>query len=344
MPVPLPNLDDRSYADLTAEALALIPSLQPAWTNHNPSDPGITLVELLAWLTEMLIYQVNEIPPANTAKFLQLLNGPTWTLPAETSLDVAIRQTLLDLRERYRAVTPDDYEWLALHAWPQSEAAAQLGEASRIRRVRCIPRRDLSATDAAARDAPAPAHVSLVVVPEPAFGADRQLQRIPVRLPLTLRGAVDEAPQPTAELRAALWTFLDPRRTLTTRHHVVGPDYLPIEIAANLALAQDVPPDDALHAARAALTAFFHPLTGGPDRTGWPFGRSVYISEIYAELERVPLVSYVEEVRVSTAAGDSRLQIDEADRVVGIDLEPNELVWLRGMELTGYDTYRRPHH
>ena len=46
MPIPLPNLDDWTYADLTAEARALIPSLCPEWTNHNPSDPGITLIEL----------------------------------------------------------------------------------------------------------------------------------------------------------------------------------------------------------------------------------------------------------------------------------------------------------
>ena len=58
MPIPLPNLDDRSFDELTAEARALIPGLQPDWTDHNPSDPGITLVELLAWLTEMLLFQI----------------------------------------------------------------------------------------------------------------------------------------------------------------------------------------------------------------------------------------------------------------------------------------------
>ena len=74
MPIPLPDLDDRSYAELTAEAQSLLPSLCPDWTNYNPSDPGITLVELLAWLTEMLLFQVNQVPPASTDKFLQLLN------------------------------------------------------------------------------------------------------------------------------------------------------------------------------------------------------------------------------------------------------------------------------
>src|SRR5205823_1167757 len=106
------------------------------------------------------------------------------------------------------------------------------------------------------------------------------------------------------------------------------PDYLQVDVSANLALREDAPPTDAIHAVRRALAAFFHPLTGGPDRTGWPFGRPVYVSEIYAALETVPLVSYVEDVQVSSPAGDSRVLTDESDKVVGIDLEPHELVRL----------------
>jgi hypothetical protein len=319
MPIPLPNLDDRTYAELTAEARALIPSLHPAWTNHNPSDPGIVLVELLAWLTEMLLFQVNQVPPANTEKFLKLLNGPSWTRPETTSLDAAIHQTMLGLRERYRAVTPDDYEWLALHAWPRSEAAARLGDGGNVRRVRCVPRRNLSATDPTVRHAPAPAHVSLVVVPEPA------------------PDPAGENPEPTAELRAALWTFLDARRALTTRHHVVGPDYLPVEIAANLALREDAPPNETLEAARQTLAAFFHPLTGGPEQTGWPFGRAVYASEVSAVLERLSLVDYVEDVQLATPAGVDRVQTDDGGGVVGIELDAHELVRLETTALVAYD-------
>src|SRR5690242_2768252 len=214
MPIPLPNLDDRSYADLTADAQAQLPAINPAWTNYNPSDPGITLIELLAWLTEMLFFQVNQIPPASTEKFLKLLNGPDWARPAGTTLDEAIRQTVLGIRERYRAVTADDFEYLALSTWPQTDAARQLGPAGVLSRVRCVPRRDLSAADPAVREAPAPAHISLVViaapVPGPAAGPDA--------------GPGDTAADPTSpppvsdELRAALWAFLDERRILTTRH------------------------------------------------------------------------------------------------------------------------------
>ena len=77
MPLPIPVLDDRRFADLFTEARSLIPTYAPEWTNHNPSDPGITLIELFAHLTEMLIYRLDRVTTANTVAFLNLLDGKT---------------------------------------------------------------------------------------------------------------------------------------------------------------------------------------------------------------------------------------------------------------------------
>ena len=76
MPLTLPNLDDRRYQDLVTEALARIPVHNPEWTNFNESDPGVTLVEVFAFLTESLLYRANQIPERNRRKFLQLLRVP----------------------------------------------------------------------------------------------------------------------------------------------------------------------------------------------------------------------------------------------------------------------------
>jgi hypothetical protein len=76
MPLPLPNLDDKTFAILVEEATSLIPSRAPAWTDHNRHDPGITLIELFAWLTEMQQFYLNCIPPANYLKYLKLLGSP----------------------------------------------------------------------------------------------------------------------------------------------------------------------------------------------------------------------------------------------------------------------------
>jgi hypothetical protein len=120
--------------------MALLPALAPAWTDHNPSDPGITMLELLASLTEMLLFQVNQITPEQTATFLNLLNGPGASSASSGSgdLTVAIRDTVRGLRERYRAVTPEDYEYLVTQIWPTTQAAIDLGPAAAIRRVRCV--------------------------------------------------------------------------------------------------------------------------------------------------------------------------------------------------------------
>lgn len=71
--IPAPKLDDRAYDDLVAEALRLIPRYCPDWTNHNPSDPGITILELAAWMTDVILYRLNRVPEKNYIAFLNLL-------------------------------------------------------------------------------------------------------------------------------------------------------------------------------------------------------------------------------------------------------------------------------
>src|SRR4051812_24663548 len=73
MPLSAPNLDARTFEDLVAEAKARIPRYTPEWTDFNESDPGIVLVQLHAWLTETILYQLNRVPDAQFVKFLQLL-------------------------------------------------------------------------------------------------------------------------------------------------------------------------------------------------------------------------------------------------------------------------------
>jgi hypothetical protein len=70
------ELDTRSYQDLVDEALARVPIHNPEWTNFNRSDPGVTLIELFAFLTESLLYRANQIPERNRLAFLSLLGVP----------------------------------------------------------------------------------------------------------------------------------------------------------------------------------------------------------------------------------------------------------------------------
>jgi predicted phage baseplate assembly protein len=71
MPLPTQPLDDRSFQDLVDEAKRRIPLYCPEWTDHNVSDPGVTLIELFAWMVDILLFRVNQVP---TRHYIELLN------------------------------------------------------------------------------------------------------------------------------------------------------------------------------------------------------------------------------------------------------------------------------
>lgn len=73
MTLPQPNLDDKTFAALVAEATKLIPRHAPDWTDHNRHDPGITFVELFSWLAEMQQFYLNRVGDEGYLKFLKLL-------------------------------------------------------------------------------------------------------------------------------------------------------------------------------------------------------------------------------------------------------------------------------
>jgi predicted phage baseplate assembly protein len=73
MALTAPNLDDRRFQDLVDDAKRLIARRCPEWTDHNVSDPGVTLIELFAHMTDQLIYRLNRVPDRQYVTFLDLL-------------------------------------------------------------------------------------------------------------------------------------------------------------------------------------------------------------------------------------------------------------------------------
>lgn len=306
MPLPLPNLDDRRYADLVEEARALMVTYAPSLTNHNPSDPLVTLTELFAYLTEILLFRLNLVTDANRIVFLRLLNGPepppkpgSEPKPplSGAALDAAIRAAVLKVRTIDRAVTPADFEFLALSA----------DDKKRVVRARCISEQNLSINNVEERYERAPGHISVVIL---------------------LRGKPEELP----DVQRLVEDHLDLRRLLTTRVHVVEPRFVPVGIHVTLNLLPDVPEEDARARVLDALRQHFDPLVGG-EGDGWPFGRTVHLSEIYRLLDGVAGVDFVspppagDPVTTSAALAD-RLVRNEAREVTGILLRPDELVEL----------------
>src|SRR3979490_2862716 len=87
MSLPVPNLDDRRFQDLVDDAKRFVQLHCPEWTDHNVSDPGVTLIELFAFMTDQILYRLNRVPDLPYVKFLALL-GVTLFPPTAARTDV----------------------------------------------------------------------------------------------------------------------------------------------------------------------------------------------------------------------------------------------------------------
>jgi predicted phage baseplate assembly protein len=203
------------------------------------------------------------------------------------SMEDARERGPIVLRSRNRAVTTEDYEHLAKEVAPE------------VARVRCVPITD--GEDAGA------ARVLIV----PAVAGGNGLMRFDELIPAD-------------ETLARIAAYLDDRRTIGARVVVEPPLYQGVTIVARVRAKPTANVARLQQACLAALNAYFHPTQGGPDRTGWPFGRPIHVGEVYAVLQGVEGTEYVEETRLFAADPVTGERGDPTDR---IDLEPHALVF-----------------
>jgi predicted phage baseplate assembly protein len=476
MSLPIDNLDDKRYNDFIDEALKQIPVYAPQWTNFNPSDPGITLIELFSWLSEMQLYQLNKLPEALYMKFLKLTgirslntvqpahvkvtftpkdnsqivippgtrviasfpggdisfetiaeltltgkpqsvkaiqthshrselfssnglpgislqlkdvpilsitvkikdenkpmpdewqkvddldasqpgdthfsahlstgtigfgNGMRGKIPAKGNKNIYVQyttsngqqgnvlpqtikgimaenlaqkvtvinneaasggkdpetlaQAILRLRKDlatiHRAITPQDYEGLVL------DMPGKL-----VARVKAIP----SYHPLYPREMPG--LVTVVVVPGESVG--RNIFHAGIRhgwgfFPTTLANLAKLIPAVTTQaLLKKIYHYLEKRRLLTTRLLVIPAHYETINVKSTVVINPEHLRSTIERTAKDTLDKFFHPLTGGPEGTGWPFGRPVYLSEIYNIIHHIDGVDYVKNLKL--ARGNTR--------------------------------------
>jgi len=307
MPLTLPNLDDLRWDDLVEEGRSLIPAYAPQWTDHNPSDPGITLIELLAYASERLMYQTNRITTQHMIEFLRLITDLDVGQPSQHELTSKKREIVLDLRDSLRAISATDFETLARSVDGMSTTNLE-------GRAICVPSSNLENEDPAAQTTNAPGHVSVII--------------IPARAPHV----------PNRELRVHVKKKLDSARLLSTRVHVVGPRYVNLSVRLTLVLRRGVLAEVVRNNVLDRIRNFFDPLTGWIDKKGWPLGRSVYVSELYQLLGDVDGIEFAR--RSTDAAGipldefvlapaeSSRIQRDSRNELEAIRLQHFELVGL----------------
>lgn len=161
----------------------------------------------------------------------------------EESLDAAKKRAPHSLRSRDRAVTAADFEYLAEQAGSVKRAKALPGFHPDFPNMKL------------------PGTVSVVVVPD----AD----------------PTNPMPMPADGTLRTVCRYLDERRILTTEVLVLKPSYQKVEVRAEL-VASDSADAALVHdEVVQALTDYFHPLRGGEDRQGWPFGGTIFYSRVY---------------------------------------------------------------
>ena len=264
MPLPIPPPDDRTFDQLVEEAKSLIPKHFPTWTDHNFSDPGITFMELFAFLMENAIYQINRVPDRSREHFASLL-GVSRRLDEPT--EMLFRRVREKLESRERAITKDEIEEqiLAQPSWPQNQKIARAEVIPDLHKAPNVRHEELT--------------LNIVIVPEAS-------------------PENDFASEPSDELRQAVYKFLRERVPICTRLQVLTPQYSAIHLEATIVRGRQSRLDRATvrETVIKAVRDFLHPTRGGDDGNGWPFGRSIFRSELYAIIEELPGVDHVREL------------------------------------------------
>ena len=76
MTLPQPYLDDRRFQDLVDDAKRIVAARCPEWSDHNVSDPGVTLIEAFAFMADELFYRLNRVPDKLYIAFLEQESAP----------------------------------------------------------------------------------------------------------------------------------------------------------------------------------------------------------------------------------------------------------------------------
>ncbi len=186
------------------------------------------------------------------------------------------------LKHRERAVTCEDFEWLA------KEATAEVAQA------RCLAVRNRLGT-------PEPGWITVVITPQSSVTK-------PIPNTTLLRTV-----QNYLEQRAL--TNLQAGKQI----HVKGPEYIETTVMADVVAKEPEKADEIELAIIQRLETFLHPLQGGPQRSGWDLGRDVYISEIYTEVEAVEGVDYVSRLSLQASLQQYRIEL-ESNRPIPFDV------------------------
>ncbi|MBX5484118.1 MAG: hypothetical protein IRZ16_20015 [Myxococcaceae bacterium] len=335
----LPNLAPQTYQQLYTALRELIPTFSSNWTDYNDSDPGITLLQLLAYVGEATFYRLDRLPEAAYRNFL-LLGAGTPDEGVEQALAAAERAVV---RRDGRAVllggepVPLDPERLALLRFLHTTRKTSVGSAelrawglrywqspSRAVTEEDFARLALTCTATVSPDAPLDRVERVAVsasdermVVTIASGNTRTYvplsetqsgRTAPASGAVLARTTLAPRPESSSVDRAydrllyAVRAFLLPRLLVGTALEVRRAPWQPVTVTLSVAVLQGYDPKAVVDDVAQAVLAWIHPLEGGPEGKGWPIGRALSDAELVACARRVDGVDPSEPVLAHVAA------------------------------------------
>jgi hypothetical protein len=211
------------------------------------------------------------------------------------SIEEGYSKGLQLFHEPHRAITVADYEYLIKTVFNR-EFGSKPGQ-ERVARVKCLPQFSQDS-------------IYLMIIPDPATACFSKAV-----LESPLQQAI-EYPQPSEDLLQRVRKFLESRRLITVRLLVEGPSYQGVKIEIVVVRKENTNKQQVAKDVTAGIKTYLNPLNGGVDQTGWPFGRSLYKSEMYAIVENIEGVDHVESIffRATDEATTTENQIDIGER------------------------------
>ncbi len=186
---------------------------------------------------------------------------------AET-LEAAMIRAPRVLRNQTRAVTANDFESLAIEASPQ------------VARARCLAAGSMTGSQAIP-----PGVVRVLLVPK--------VEDLDGPIPKEQLDLVNS-------VQSAVQAYLDERRLLAMRVEIAAPEYQQIAVEACVRVKPGHDLEKIAAHVKRRLYQFINPVCGGPQGQGWPFGRSLYASDLLSLVQGTPDVEYIEEVKFFT--------------------------------------------
>ncbi len=286
MQIQFPDLANRTYKDILDEMISTIPKYSEKWTNYNPSDPGIMILETLAWIFDATFYRIDRIPEESYINFIKLIAGAGGE-EVDKQLEILKKDP-----------NSDRYHIEILEFLKEIEESKKRGQINRnIIEMKAAALRFINSNYRAITEEDFRALA--IEATEKNHENDPRVKRVEInkghegKIDITI---ISDQLDKYDKLKKIVKDYLEPRKLLCTKINVTEPDYSPVSIYIEVACLSHTRQDITADRIKKNILEFLDPLKGGDDKKGWVYGRTLTVFELYHTVEETEGVDHARSV------------------------------------------------